>query len=62
MRTEKIAEYVNKFSGPYYALEHGYVDDIIIPRETRTRLIDALESLAGKRERLPEKKHGNIPL
>lgn len=62
VRTEKIAEYVNKFSGPYYALEHGYVDDIIVPRETRTRVIDALESLAGKRERLPEKKHGNIPL
>jgi propionyl-CoA carboxylase beta chain len=59
---EKIDEYRAKFAHPYIAAGRGYVDDIIDPRETRPRLIDALDSLRGKRDRNPPKKHGNIPL
>ncbi|HXI33933.1 MAG TPA: acyl-CoA carboxylase subunit beta [Gemmatimonadales bacterium] len=59
---EKIAEYRDKFAHPYQAASRGYVDDIIDPRDTRPRLIDALTTLAGKRDRNPAKKHGNIPL
>jgi propionyl-CoA carboxylase beta chain len=58
----KIAEYVDKFAHPYVAAGRGYLDDIIDPRDTRPRLIDALESLQGKRDRNPAKKHSNIPL
>lgn len=61
-REEKISEYRNKFSGPYFSAEHGYVDDIIKPSETRIRIINALEMGMSKQERLPPKKHGNIPL
>jgi propionyl-CoA carboxylase beta chain len=57
-----VTEYTEKFANPYIAAAHGFVDDIIDPRETRPRLIDALESLAGKRDKNPAKKHGNIPL
>jgi propionyl-CoA carboxylase beta chain len=59
---ERVAEYTAKFANPYVAAAHGYVDDIIDPRDTRRLLIDALETLAGKRDRNPAKKHGNIPL
>jgi propionyl-CoA carboxylase beta chain len=59
---EKIEEYRAKFAHPYIAAGRGYLDDIIDPRDTRPRLIDALESLKGKRDRNPPKKHGNIPL
>ena len=55
-------EYREKFAHPYVAAGRGYVDDIIDPRETRPRLIDALETLRAKRDRNPAKKHGNIPL
>ncbi len=58
----RVAEYTEKFANPYVAAGRGYVDDIIDPRDTRPRLIDALESLQGKRDRNPAKKHGNIPL
>jgi propionyl-CoA carboxylase beta chain len=58
----KIAEYVDKFAHPYIAAGRGYLDDIIDPRDTRPRLIDALESLQGKRDKNPPKKHSNIPL
>jgi propionyl-CoA carboxylase beta chain len=58
----KIEEYRAKFAHPYIAASRGYLDDIIDPRDTRPRLIDALESLQGKRDRNPMKKHGNIPL
>jgi acetyl-CoA carboxylase carboxyltransferase component len=61
-RKEKIAEYEELFSNPYRAAERGYIDDIIVPSETRPRLIDALEALCSKRELRPPKKHGNIPL
>ena len=58
----KVAEYAEKFANPYVAASRGYVDDIIDPRDTRPRLIDALETLQTKRDRNPSKKHGNIPL
>ena len=59
---EKVAEYSGKFANPYVAASRGFVDDIIDPRDTRPRLINALESLQGKRDTNPPKKHGNIPL
>jgi propionyl-CoA carboxylase beta chain len=59
---EKIREYRDKFAHPYVAAGRGYVDDIIDPRETRPRLIEALDTLQTKRDRNPPKKHGNIPL
>jgi propionyl-CoA carboxylase beta chain len=59
---KKIEEYREKFAHPYIAAGRGYVDDIIDPRDTRPRLIDALETLRTKRDRNPPKKHGNIPL
>jgi propionyl-CoA carboxylase beta chain len=59
---EKVNEYTQKFANPYVAAARGYVDDIIDPRDTRPRLIDALETLKTKRDRNPPKKHGNIPL
>jgi len=59
---KKIDEYREKFAHPYIAAGRGYVDDIIDPRDTRPRLIDALETLRTKRDRNPAKKHGNIPL
>ncbi|HEX5179926.1 MAG TPA: acyl-CoA carboxylase subunit beta [Gemmatimonadaceae bacterium] len=59
---KKIDEYREKFAHPYIAAGRGYVDDIIDPRDTRPRLIDALETLRTKRDRNPPKKHGNIPL
>jgi propionyl-CoA carboxylase beta chain len=59
---EKINEYRDKFAHPYIAAGRGYLDDIIDPRDTRPRLIDALETLRTKRDRNPPKKHGNIPL
>ena len=58
----KVAEYTAAFANPYVAAARGYVDDIIDPRDTRPRLIDALETLQGKRDRNPPKKHSNIPL
>jgi acetyl-CoA carboxylase carboxyltransferase component len=61
-RSELISDYEGKFNNPYRAAELGLVDDVIEPRETRIKLIRALEMLRGKRELLPQKKHGNIPL
>ena len=58
----KIQEYRDKFAHPYIAAGRGYLDDIIDPRDTRPRLIDALDSLLTKRDKNPPKKHGNIPL
>jgi propionyl-CoA carboxylase beta chain len=61
-RAEKIAEFRDKFANPYNAAAHGFLDEIIRPRETRRKLIAALRSLENKRDRNPPKKHGNIPL
>ncbi|MGA1309470.1 MAG: acyl-CoA carboxylase subunit beta [Gemmatimonadaceae bacterium] len=58
----KVTEYAEKFANPYVAASRGYVDDVIDPRETRPRLIEALDALRGKRQRNPAKKHGCIPL
>jgi propionyl-CoA carboxylase beta chain len=59
---ERANEYREKFAHPYRAAARGYLDDIIDPRDTRPRLIEALTTLATKRDRNPPKKHGNIPL
>jgi propionyl-CoA carboxylase beta chain len=61
-RAELIAEYEGAFSNPYVSAERGLIDEVIEPRETRPRLIRALEMLRTKRTSLPPKKHGNIPL
>jgi acetyl-CoA carboxylase carboxyltransferase component len=61
-RQEKIKEYEGLFSNPYVAASRGYIDAVIVPRETRPRLIDALEAMCTKRETRPPKKHGNIPM
>ena len=61
-KAELVADYREKFAGPYVAAERGFIDDVIMPRETRPRLINALEMLSNKRDANPAKKHGNIPL
>jgi propionyl-CoA carboxylase beta chain len=61
-RAELVAEYREKFAHPYVTAGRGYIDDIIEPRYTRPRLINALEMLSNKRDSNPAKKHGNIPL
>jgi acetyl-CoA carboxylase carboxyltransferase component len=61
-KSELVAEYREKFASPYVAAERGYIDDVIEPKETRPRLINALEMLGNKRDSNPPKKHGNIPL
>ena len=60
--SEKELEYRSKFANPYIAAQYGFIDDVIEPRNTRFRIIRALESLATKRDSNPPKKHGNIPL
>lgn len=59
---EKEKEYADLFANPYQAAEKGFVDEVIFPSETRQKLIFALKSLENKKEILPAKKHGNIPL
>jgi acetyl-CoA carboxylase carboxyltransferase component len=61
-RTELTNEYREKFANPYVAASRGWLDDVIEPHETRPRLINALAMLANKRDTLPAKKHGNIPV
>jgi len=62
MTKQKIGEYEQEFSNPYRAAEMGYVDDVIEPASSRQRIISAFDMLKTKRESLPAKKHGNIPL
>jgi propionyl-CoA carboxylase beta chain len=62
LKEEKTREYREKFANPFVAAERGYVDEVIEPRDTRRRLIQALEVLHTKRDTNPPKKHGNIPL
>ena len=62
VRNELIEEYRSSFANPYQAAERGFVDDVIDPAETRPKLIRALDALQNKRDTLPPKKHGNIPL
>ena len=61
-RARLVADYEGNFSNPYIAAARGYIDEVILPRETRPRLIRALEVLADKQDTNPRKKHGNIPL
>jgi propionyl-CoA carboxylase beta chain len=62
IRAQKVAEFREKFANPYIAAEKGFVDEVILPRTTRRKLIQALVTLEGKRDKNPPKKHGNIPL
>jgi acetyl-CoA carboxylase carboxyltransferase component len=57
-----VAEYTERYANPYVAAERGYVDDVIDPAETRRILARSLDMLASKREELPRRKHGNVPL
>jgi len=61
-RARLVQEYRDQFANPYVAAARGYIDDVIEPRETRPRLIEALKMLQNKRDSNPPKKHGNIPL
>ncbi len=61
-RARLVEEYEERFANPYIAASRGYVDDVILPSETRPRLIASLDLLADKRDTNPPKKHGNIPL
>jgi propionyl-CoA carboxylase beta chain len=61
-REGRIHEYREKFANPYVAAERGYIDEVIEPKDTRPRLVAALELLSTKRDSNPPKKHGNIPL
>jgi propionyl-CoA carboxylase beta chain len=62
LRAEKIAEFREKFANPYVTAARGFIDEVIRPRQTRRKLIQALASLESKRDKNPPKKHGNIPL
>ena len=59
---EMIEEYRRTFASPYRAAERGFIDEIILPEQTRPKLIKALEALRNKKDRMPEKKHDNLPL
>ena len=61
-RVELVDEYTEKFASPYVAAERGFVDEVIDPAETRSRLISGLEVLSTKRSDIPQRKHGNVPL
>jgi acetyl-CoA carboxylase carboxyltransferase component len=61
-RAELVDEYTEKFCNPYVAADRGFVDEVIDPAETRIKLIGGLEMLRSKREELPPRKHGNVPL
>jgi acetyl-CoA carboxylase carboxyltransferase component len=62
LRTQLIGDYRERFANPYVAAERGYLDAVIVPRETRPQLIAGLKMLQGKRSSRPMRKHGNIPL
>lgn len=62
MLQDKVDDYTEKFANPYRAADRGYIDEIILPRETRTKLIRAFKMTENKVDILPKKKHGNIPL
>ncbi|HMQ24704.1 MAG TPA: carboxyl transferase domain-containing protein, partial [Acidimicrobiales bacterium] len=61
-RAELVEEYTERFTNPYIAAERGMVDDVIDPAETRRKVIAGFEMLRSKREELPKRKHGNVPL
>jgi propionyl-CoA carboxylase beta chain len=59
---EKEAEYADLFANPYTAAQRGFVDEVILPKDTRKKLIKAFSMLEGKTVNRPDRKHGNIPL
>jgi propionyl-CoA carboxylase beta chain len=59
---EKVDEYTAKFANPYRAANRGFIDEVILPSDTRPKLIKAFKMLENKVDKLPRKKHGNIPL
>jgi propionyl-CoA carboxylase beta chain len=61
-RAELVEEYTERFANPYVAAERGYVDDVIDPADTRAVLCRSLAMLRTKQEKLPQRKHGNVPL
>jgi propionyl-CoA carboxylase beta chain len=61
-RAEKTTEFRDTFANPYVTASRGFIDEVILPRKTRRKIISALEACAHKRDRNPPKKHGNIPL
>ena len=61
-KEELLSEYNGRFMNPYIAAEHGYVDEVILPEETRAKILAAFQMLHSKKRSLPGKKHGNIPL
>jgi len=61
-KAELVDEYTERFANPYIAAERGYVDDVIDPSETRRKVVAGFRLLASKREELPRRKHGNMPL
>jgi acetyl-CoA carboxylase carboxyltransferase component len=61
-RAELVEQYSERFANPYSAAERGYVDDVIDPRDTRRVLVRSLDMLRSKKEKLPQRKHGNVPL
>ncbi len=61
-KTDLVQDYRERFANPYVAASRGFIDDVILPSDTRPRLINALEMLQNKRDSNPAKKHGNIPL
>jgi propionyl-CoA carboxylase beta chain len=62
VRAQKINEYREKFSNPFIAAERGFLDAVIEPRRTRPEIVRALRQLRSKRQTVPAKKHGNLPL
>jgi propionyl-CoA carboxylase beta chain len=62
VRDEKVAQFRERFANPWVAAEHGFVDEVIEPSQTRRKLIDSLRLLENKNEIGPRRKHGNIPL
>ena len=61
-RQQLVDEYNETYANPYIAAERGYIDDVIMPSETRRKLVEAFDLLETKCDRNPPKKHGNIPL
>jgi acetyl-CoA carboxylase carboxyltransferase component len=61
-KAQLVEEFRKKFSNPYVAASKGYIDNVIEPKETREKIISALKSIYRKREEIPKRKHGNIPV
>ena len=61
-RAELVSEYNDKFMNPYVAASRGYVDEVILPEDTKSKIVSALSALESKSQDRPYKKHGNIPL